>query len=303
MFRTVIIHTGERIDKKDNWLVLHRNEEEYRVPLEDVYCVVIDSQQMLLSTAILTALTRQGAHILLCDASHFPVTAIYSQNGYYHPLTILRRQLFMDEDLKDVFWRDIVRAKLINQARVLELAGVNSERIRRLRDLAEEVEPGDGGNREGIGAKWFFRSLYGANFIRMADDGINAALNYGYTIIRSAMVKTLCAYGYNTVCGLHHISESNPFNLADDMMEPWRPIVDFWVDKHHEELVETLSKEQRTELIGLVNKVVLFQDKKMRLRNAMDRYISSFTAAVEKGKPSLLCFPTILPFSAVGSDE
>ena len=171
--------------------------------------------------------------------------------------------------------------------------------MERLLQLREEVVAGDEGNREGIGAKWFFRSLYGADFIRMHDDGINAALNYGYAILRSAVGKTLTAYGYNCTMGVHHINEANPFNLADDLMEPLRPIVDLWVDEHQEELVDELTKEVRLELINLTNQTVLFDNKKMRMRYAIDKYISSFTSALEKGNPKLLKIPILLNLAAV----
>ncbi len=235
MRRTLIVHNGERIIKKDNWFVLQREGEEQRIPLEDIYCVVIDNQRMMLSTAVLTEMTRVGAHIMLCDAKHMPAVVIYPHTNYYRPLNILRKQVLMDERLKEELWAAVVKAKLTNQAKALELTQGGGEKVKRILELAEEVLPGESGNREGIGAKLFFRAMYGAEFIRMADDGINAALNYGYTIIRSAITKTLCAYGYNTVWGIHHINEMNHFNLADDMMEPWRPLVDLWVDAHHEE--------------------------------------------------------------------
>lgn len=303
MRRTLIVHNGERIIKKDNWFVLQREGEEQRIPLEDIYCVVIDNQRMMLSVAVLTEMTRMGAHIMLCDAKHMPATVIYPHTNYYRPLNILRKQVLMDEQLKDELWAAVVKAKLVNQAKALELSHGGDSKSKRILELSEEVMPGDSGNREGIGAKLFFRAMYGAEFIRMADDGINAALNYGYTIIRSAITKTLCAYGYNTVWGIHHINEQNHFNLADDMMEPWRPLVDLWVDTHHEELLETLSKEQRTELIGLVNRMVLFQGKRMKVHNAIDRYIASLTSALEKGDVTLLKFPMMIHLETVTGSE
>lgn len=158
----------------------------------------------------------------------------------------------------------------------------------------DEVEDGDIGNREGIGAKWYFRSLFGSSFLRYSDDGINKALNYGYSIIRSAVTKTLTAYGYNSVLGIHHINESNPFNLADDLMEPLRPLVDIWVDQNHEELLIDLTKQQRKELINLVNHTMLCDGKKMRVRNAIDKYISSFTSAIEAGNVGKIHFPILV---------
>lgn len=305
MQRTLIVHTGERLTKRDNWLVLQSEETEKRVPIDDLFCVVIDNPRIVMSAALLTAVTGVGAHVLLCDEKHLPVSILCPQAGYYRPYRILELQLLMDEDFRDTLWALIVQAKLQNQAKALAIARCqDKKRLRRIKQLAEQVQPGDRGNCEGIGAKMFFRLMYGANFIRMQDDGINAALNYGYTIIRSTMAKLLCAHGLNTVLGIHHINTANYFNLADDMMEPWRPLADLWADLHHEELLEgRLTKEQRTELIGLMNRIVLFSGKRMKARSAMDRCVASLVAGIEKKEPECLRFPELLPLATEKEDE
>jgi len=194
-------------------------------------------------------------------------------------------------------------SKIRNQALVLSYCGGRRDRVERLTELSEEVVNGDEGNREGIAAKMFFRSLYGSSFVRMADDGINAALNYGYAILRSAVCKTLCAYGYNSVLGIHHIGEANPFNLADDMMEPLRPLVDYWADRNHEDITDFLSRSQRNELAALVNETVRQGNRKMLVRNAVDDFVRSLTTAITKNDPALLVPPAILPFETVAEDE
>ena len=302
MFRTVIVNTGEHIKVKDNWLVVLAENEERRIPIDDIYCLVIDNQQTTITTPAVTALTNAGAYILLCNEKHLPVSIIYAHDTHYRPLNVLRRQISMTQVTKDLLWQQVVQAKLYNQGRALELCGVDTDRVSRLYELMEEVEAGDSGNREGIGAKWHFRSLFGSDFLRFNDDGINAALNYGYTIIRSAVAKTLAAYGYNCVLGIHHINEGNPFNLADDLMDPLRPVIDRWVDENHEELLNELTKQQRKELIDIVNTFVLCDKKRMQLRNAIDRYISSFTTAINNDDPRAIKFPTLIRDTLVQED-
>lgn len=112
--------------------------------------------------------------------------------------------------------------------------------------------------------------------------------------MRSAVAKALTAYGYNCVLGLHHINESNAFNLADDLMEPLRPLVDVWVDENHEDLVNELTKQQRNELATLVNAVILWDGKKMRVRNAIDKYVSSLTTAIRSLDPNELKLPVLI---------
>ncbi|WP_446787846.1 type II CRISPR-associated endonuclease Cas1 [Macellibacteroides fermentans] len=294
MFRTVIINEGEYISVKENWLVVRVAEVENKIPIDDIYTVVVDNRMTAMTASAVNALTGSGAHVMICNEKHMPASVIYPLNNHYRPLNVIRKQLAMPNDFKDELWKIIIQGKLDNQARVLKLCHVKEERIERLFQLKENVQPGDAGNCEGVGAKWFFRSLYGSEFIRTNDDAINAALNYGYAIIRSAIGKTLTAYGYNCVLGIHHINETNPFNLADDMMEPLRPLVDFWVDQNHEDLLNELTKENRRDLINLINGLVQFDNKKMKVRYAIDRYISSLTSAVEKLNAKLLKIPLII---------
>ncbi len=209
----------------------------------------------------------------------------------------------MSDEFKAEIWQMIIQGKIRNQARVMDLRRIPREKSGRMLRFAEEVIPGDQGNREGVAAKWYFRAIYGSAFIRRADDAINAALNYGYAIIRSAVGKTLTAYGYNCVIGLHHINENNPFNLADDMMEPLRPMVDFWVDQNSEDLTNTLSQDNRRELVNLINQPVRQDNKRMSLRNAIDRYVSSLTTAIERQNPKLIKIPLVIDTDAQMGDK
>lgn len=291
MFRTVSVNSGEKIATKDQWLVVTGEDGGHRIPIEDIYSVIVDNRQTLLTVPALTRLTENGAHVLLCDEHHLPASVILPISTHYHPLSVIRKQIALPEEIKDALWDRIIRQKILNQAQVLSFCVGKPERCKRLRELAEEVADGDSGNREGIAAKMFFRELYGSAFVRMYDDATNAALNYGYTIVRTAVAKTLTAYGYNCVLGLHHINEANPFNLADDLMEPLRPVVDYWVHQNSENLVDALTRQQRNELAALVNTVVLWDGKRMRMRNAIDRYVSSLTSAVNQLSPKLLKLP------------
>lgn len=303
MFRTLFINRGERISCRDSWLVVSCDGEEKKLPLEDIYSIVIDNQASYITIPTIVRLTENGSHILICNEKHQPVSVILPQDRHYRPLDVIRRQLDMGPDFKNQLWDSIVRAKIRNQAAVLRLCGCGREPAERLERFSLEVEGGDEGNREAVAAKMFFRSLYGSAFIRFADDGINAALNYGYAVIRSSVAKTLTAYGYNCVIGLHHINEYNPFNLADDLMEPLRPLVDLWVDDHHEELLDELTKDQRIALAAIVNETMLWDGKKMKMRNALDKYISSLTSAVERHDVSLLKIPVIGGRCLVNEDE
>lgn len=294
MFRTVTVYKGERITVRQNWMVVTGENGERSIPIEDLYSVVVDNQQTVLTVPAISQLTSAGVHILVCNEKHLPETLILPQTVHYRPLGVIRKQIALPDDVRDGIWDRIVRQKILNQAAVLALCGGEREKVNRLVELSNEVADGDAGNREGIAARLFFRGLYGVTFVRMYDDAVNAALNYGYTVIRSAVAKTLAAYGYNCVLGIHHINESNFFNLADDIMEPLRPAVDMWVSDNSEDLVDGLTKAQKNELAALVNTVVLFDGKKMRMRNAIDKYVSTLTTAITELSPKKLKIPEII---------
>jgi CRISPR-associated protein Cas1 len=294
MFRTIVVNIGEKLSVRNNWLIITTNDEEKKIPIEDIYSVVVDNQRTHMTVPCLNALTNSGAHLLLCNEKHTPMAVVLPLNNHYRPLNVIKKQLSLTQKFKDDIWDKIIKHKILNQAKVLELCGCNNDRIKRLKALAEEVIDGDSGNREGIATKMYFRSLFGSNFIRMNDDATNAALNYGYAIIRSSVSKALCGYGFNCVLGVHHINESNPFNLADDLMEPLRPIIDLWVAENSEELLIELTRYQRNELAAIVNNLVEFDNKKMRLRNAIEKYIQSFSTTLERNSIKHLIFPKII---------
>lgn len=303
MWRTVIVSEGEKITVKDGWLNVFCDKIEQHVPLDDIHTLVIDNRSALISVAAMTALTSAGAQVFFCDEKHNPVSAAYPLNTHYRPFGVVKSQLMMSDELKNALWAKIIVQKIRNQWRCLRLAGVNEEKADPVIRLAGQILPGDPQNREGTAAKKYFSALFGPAFSRNDDDVTNAALNYGYAIMRSSLCKTLVAYGFNCVIGLHHISETNPFNLADDMIEPLRPLVDLWTDANCDNLFDHLSKDNRTALINLINAPVLFDGKKMRVRYAIDRYIASLSAAVIKNDARLLKLPSLIALEDTFEDE
>lgn len=280
MFRTVYITKGEKIGVHDNWLIITADDMDKRVPLEDIQTIVFDNSQAEISLYTLNALSSNGTNVIICDNKHMPNCNVLSFTQHYRPYGVLKRQLALTKEFKADLWRVVVRAKINNQADALSFIGEDARVVSRLRELANEVQFGDIGNREAIAAKLFFRNFYGYDFTRFEDDIINKAMNYGYTIIRSIVARSLCIYGYHCALGIHHINENNAFNLADDLMEPLRPTVDLWVNKHIEELGDELNKDNKVGLINLSNQIVVCTGKNMKLYNAVDKYISSFTSAI-----------------------
>lgn len=294
MWRTVIVSQGERITVSNGNIRVVSGDVESLIPLADIYAVVIDNRAALISVNALSLLAQSGAHVFFCDDKHTPVGVTLPLNRHFQPLAVIRKQLALPQTEKDVLWQRIVREKIFNQARCLQFAGVAKEKVSELLALAENVAAGDAGGTEAVAAKKYFRALFGFSFSRRGEDVINAALNYGYAVLRSSVAKTLTAYGYNCILGLHHCSEQNAFNLADDLMEPFRPMVDLWVDTNHENLFEKLTKYDRKGLLGLMNEGIWINGKTMRLRNAIDVCVSSLTSALQRGDVNLFRLPELL---------
>ena len=294
MFRTIIINSGEKIKLKDNWLLVETEDGDKTVPIDNIYSVVLDNQNILLTSSVVNAITNNGGHIVLCDKKHMPTSEIFPISNYYRPLTVQRNQLELSRDVKDEIWKRIVSEKIGNQGIVLASCTGNTDVAKRLYELSGEIIGDDINNCEGVAAKMFFRNMFGSDFIRMNDDSINSALNYGYAIIRSSVSKSLIGHGFNCVLGLHHINIYNPFNLSDDVMEPLRPLVDKWVSKNDSDLVDELTKENRVSLANIINEHVLINGKQMQLRSAIDVYVRTLSKAIETETPDYLKIPRII---------
>lgn len=295
MFRTVYVSSEKEITVVDNWVLVKNNEgEENKIPVDDIFTLLLENVHIRISVYALQYLSSKGVNVICCNEKYMPVCNIIPFAEHYRPYGVMKQQLNLTCEFKDLVWQRIVKAKIMNQYYVALCAGMDSIVAERLRQLAEEVLPGDIGNREAIAAKMFFRNLYGCDFIRFESDVFNSALNYGYTIIRSAVARSLVSYGYNCILGLHHINENNAFNLADDFMEPFRPVVDKWVNEHYEELVNELSKQNKLALVNLLNTEMIWSNKKMKLHNALDKYVASFSTAIINLDINKLLIPKII---------
>lgn len=294
MFRTLYVAAGKSITIVDNWLLIKDNIGDInRIPVDDIYTLVLENVHTRISVYALQYLAVRGVNIICCDEKRLPACNIIPFSEHYRPYGVMKKQIALTMDFKGLLWQRIIKAKIMNQYKILDLAGIDKNVCERVRQLSEEVFPNDIGNREAVAAKMFFRNLYGYDFVRFADDVVNSALNFGYTIFRSAVARSLTAYGYNCVLGIHHINESNAFNLADDLMEPFRPWVDQWIYTHNEELVDELSKQNKLSLIDLLNVEVRWNNKLMKLHNAIEKYISSFTSAIDNADVNKLLIPEV----------
>lgn len=227
-YRNVMITTPCRISCKQGQLLV-QGDVSASFPIEDLLSVLIESRQCTITTAALAALAGEGVTVFTCDEKHIPCVVTLPFARHSRQLEVTRQQLGWTTAGKNRWWQQIVQAKIRNQAECLALCG-RCETAALLRKRSDAVRRGDSENREATAAALYFPALFGDGFTRSAEaDARNAALNYGYAILRGCMARCLAVYGFIPWMGLHHESTLNAWNLADDMMEPYRPVVDLFV--------------------------------------------------------------------------
>ena len=234
--------------------------------------------------AALGKLAESGITVLLCDGRHLPVGFVVpaATGGVFDPRRA-RRQASLPERTRDRLWKSIIQCKILRQAEHLKRAGLAFDR---LLQLAREVQPGDPENREATAARIYWQRLYGRDFRRRGDDPRVSALNWGYAVLRAMVSRSLVASGLHPAIGLKHMAPNNPFNLADDLMEPFRPLVDAAVRTIEPEAGDPSLWKSALSEIG--ERPVLLPEGVFRLRSAITRMASSFAQVIDAGKGKIL---------------
>lgn len=292
-WRSVFISNPARLSLKSNHLVI-RQEEEILVPLEDISVIVIETDQATITSKLLNEIARHKISLFICDSKHLPSGLFLPFQQHSRFLKILKRQLEQTAPFKKNCWRMIVEQKIKNQAICLEILGKRG--AEELRAIASDVKSGDSTNRESVAAKLYF-DIYMPNTNRQEDNTVNAALNYGYSIMRGAVARSLTSYGFLTAVGIHHKNELNSFNLADDFMELFRPLIDLWTAQNISDDCG-FTKKERIGLLALQNvDIMIFMERHSVIR-AIEIMISSFSYACSCGKPEMMKLPELIPISS-----
>ena len=227
MKRTLVFSNPVYLSLRNQQLVLaYKDAPEHTttVPIEDIGVVVVENQQVSVTLPLLNALTENEVQVVFCNATGMPSSMLLGFEGNNLQGETLRNQMSCGELLKKQLWKQIVESKIRNQSRLLDKVGQEGAC---LRPYYSNVKSGDADNREGSAARIYFQRLFGADFVRDRTlPGINALLNYGYTILRAAVSRAIVSSGLFPAIGLFHHNRSNAFPLADDLMEPYRPFVD-----------------------------------------------------------------------------
>ena len=259
-WRSLLISKGGKLSLNQQQMLIQQEGNEFTVPLEDIAIVVVESRETVITLPLLSAFGLYGITLLSCDEQFLPCGQWLPFNQYYRQLKTLKLQLETSLPLKKQLWQRIVQQKIRNQAKVLSLCQ-HQEKSERLLQLANLVKSGDKDNLEAQSAIIYFSGLFGAHFRRKEEDNaINIHLNYAYSVMRSAVARSLVLYGWLPQLGLFHHSELNAFNLADDFIEPFRPLVDLLVWNLLEKglLTTNLSPISKQQLIKILHHQLRF---------------------------------------------
>jgi CRISPR-associated protein Cas1 len=294
-----MIQNPTRLNLSKSQVQLRNDEGEHTLPLEDIAAIVLESPAITLTSALLSQAMEQGVAVMTCDDAHTPNGVLLPFLAHSRQGKMARLQLSWSEPLRKRLWQRIVQAKIANQALCLAACKGEGEAAH-LRALAKRVQSGDPNNLEAQAARDYWPRLFGGAFLRSGAGGVNAALNYGYAVIRAFVARSQVAYGLLPAFGLHHESEMNAFNLTDDLMEPLRPLADALVFALREEGAlqsEMLGKQARQRLVALGAAVCLLDGQKQTLMNACDRMSAGLASAIEGKSAALLPLPEFTPFT------
>ena len=280
-FRTVVVSTHSKLELSLNYLVFKTPDEVKRINIDEIQTLIIESTAVAITTSLLSELVRKKIKVIFCNEKKSPVSELVPYYGDSISFKRIKQQMSWTDEIKDLVWKEIIIEKIKNQARVLK--DISEEDSNSLLEYSKDVVEGDLTNREGHAAKFYFNRVYGEGFTRNNNSDINKYLNYGYTLVLSQFSKAIVSKGYLTQLGIHHIGETNYFNLACDFMEPVRP----FIDKRVKDLTNENFKEK---LVEVLSETFVYDDQKQTLSNAISLYVSSLLNALALQNPSKIKF-------------
>jgi CRISPR-associated protein Cas1 len=290
-WRSVVISRPARL-KRDHYSLAIEQEQTACVPFEDIAVIVLNHREITLTHPVLSACGEYGISLFATGDTHHPSGVFLPFLQHSRATRWLRLQLDLPRPVAKQTWATIIRQKIANQAAAMRLAGRDGDD--RLDNYVRRVRSGDSDNLEGQAAAFYFVQMFGKDFHRGQARFTNAALDYGYAVLRGTIARGLVAHGLLPAIGLFHASEQNAFNLADDVIEPFRPLVDLFVRKCVVPADDELRPEDKVALVGLLNVDVGMPRGKMSVLSAIEQTIESLARIYDGGSETLLELPSII---------
>jgi len=289
-WRSIVISKPAQL-RREHFSLAIKQEETAFVPFEDIAVIVLNHREITLTHPLLSACAEYGISLFSTGDNHQPNGVFLPYQQHSRATRMLRLQLNIARPAAKQAWAAMVRHKIANQARCLALA--RREGAERIDSYARRVRSGDAGNSEALAASHYFPQLFGQGFHRSQERWINAALDYGYAVLRGAIARELVAHGLLPSLGLFHASEQNAFNLADDLIEPFRPIVDLHVASQPLSEERELFPVDKASLVALLNVDVVMPRGTMSVLAAIEQSVESLTRFYENENADSLELPML----------
>lgn len=272
--RSILIENKSQINARNLQLIIKTESREASIPIEDIGFLVIDNSETYISLPALNLLVDNNASVIICNNKHLPNGMFLNLNSHHIQQEVFKHQINASVPLKKQLWQQTVKEKITNQGLLLEKI---TGKTNTFTYLTSKVTSGDSTNMEGVAANFYWKDFFDCNFKRERfGDYPNNFLNYGYAILRGATARALSGSGLLNTLGIHHKNKYNAFALADDIMEPFRPIVDETVyglmQNNHEQELNTPIK---SELVNILTRTVYFKSEKSPLMVALQKTASS----------------------------
>lgn len=291
VWRSVVISRPAKLRREHYSLAIEQTDTAF-VPFEDIAVIVLNHREITLTHPVLSACGEYGISLFATGETHHPSGVFLPFLTHSRATRWLHLQLDLPRPLAKQTWATIVRRKIANQAECLKLARIDG--ADRLESYVRRVRSGDSENLEGQAAAFYFAQLFGRTFRRTNPTWANAALDYGYAVLRGTIARGLVAHGLQPSLGLFHASEQNAFNLADDLIEPFRPVIDLHVVKNRIPDSSELRPEDKATLVGLLNVDVGTPRGVMSVLSAIEQTVESLARIYEDGAESMLELPTLI---------
>ena len=279
-WRTVIVNTHSKLSYKNNHLIFKDATRTEMIHLSEVDILLLETTDIVLSTMLIKRLVDENILVIFCDDKRLPTAHLMPYYARHDSSLQLSRQIDWEETVKAEVWTHIISQKILNQSIYLSACGF-IEKSQSIMNLYQSLELFDPSNREGHSARIYFNTLFGNDFNRELDNDINASLDYGYTLLLSMFAREVVLSGCMTQLGLKHANQFNQFNLASDIMEPFRPIIDQIVYENRNHSFVKIKRE----LFTIFSDTFQYNNKEMYLTNIVSDYTKKVIKALNnKGK-------------------
>ena len=257
----------------NNLIKIKTEDIENTVCLDDIDTILVENYHTTISTALLAQLSKADISVIFCDEKFMPSSILLGINKNSRTTKIQKAQVLLSKPKLNQIWQKIVYSKVENQSKVLKIFSIKENY---LDSLLPRVKSNDKEYIEAVAAAYYFKELFDSDFSRNSLlDGRNSALNFGYTVFRSSICRYLVAHGLNPAFGIHHSSELNAFNLADDLIEPFRPIIDLFVKRNIKKDTQ-LSSAIKVELLKLLDEIVIYDNQRVQISYCMKQIVANY---------------------------